>query len=266
MVSSFIEEDAKHGLLEAVILFKIRFFLTWAKTNKKNIYENRYWTYNTVEAWQAQIPYATERQIRHAIEKLIKAKVLIANNFNKHKYDRTRWFSINEDAYLCENIEETNMTNASTCECQIHLPNLTNGKDKDVQPIPINTTNNTTKDPNIYVNPLFSLWNKTVTKLPKALKSNDKRDKASKLLLKENPDLNYWENVIKRMESSLFCNGNNKDGWQAGFDFFLKPETHIKVMEGSYDNRVKDGIKTNKTSFDRQETQEEIEISLGLKK
>jgi hypothetical protein len=46
---------------------------------------------------------------------------------------------------------------------------------------------------------------------------------------------------MKKILQSDFLCGKNDRGWRADFDFFIKPETHIKIMEGKYDNR--NGVK-----------------------
>ena len=53
---------------------------------------------------------------------------------------------------------------------------------------------------------------------------------------KDNPQ-EYWTEVIKRILSSEFCIGNGPNGWKANFDWLIKPDTHIQVMEGKYDNK-----------------------------
>ncbi len=82
---------------------------------------------------------------------------------------------------------------------------------------------------------LLDLWNENRGTLPKAVALSTKRTKHAEARLKENPDLNYWLQVIQRMAASNFCSGTK--GWTATFDFFLKPDTHLKVIEGTYDNK-----------------------------
>ncbi len=86
---------------------------------------------------------------------------------------------------------------------------------------------------------LATLWNETAHGLlPRvqvpSLKAGQKRFKAAKARLLENPDLGYWRGVIARMNASPFCRGE-KSAWRASFDFLIQPETHIKVLEGKYD-------------------------------
>lgn len=87
---------------------------------------------------------------------------------------------------------------------------------------------------------LADLWNAHCDKLPKVLKCNASRNRKSKKLWADaDGDPNeYWTNVIKRIAESDFCNGAGNSAWVATFDWLLKPDTHLRVMEGKYDNRI----------------------------
>lgn len=92
-------------------------------------------------------------------------------------------------------------------------------------------------DPHLEFSELLNLWNEYCGELPKVEKISDKRIKHMKNRLMHEPNLDYWKEVILRLSNSSFCLGNNSSGWRASFDFLLQPDTHIKVMEGKYDNR-----------------------------
>ena len=47
--------------------------------------------------------------------------------------------------------------------------------------------------------------------------------------------------ALKRIGQSSFCRGDNDRGWRANIDWFLRPDTVTKILEGSYDDR--DGAK-----------------------
>lgn len=47
---------------------------------------------------------------------------------------------------------------------------------------------------------------------------------------------------IFRVARSHFCTGKNDRGWRASFDWLLRPDTLVRVMEGRYDNKKEDGI------------------------
>ena len=86
------------------------------------------------------------------------------------------------------------------------------------------------------LHPLIEVWNNTVRKLSKVKKSNPDRDKKIKKVWNQNTP-EEWAVIIKRLDDSDFCNGINDRKWKASFDFLIKPETHLKAMEGTYDNR-----------------------------
>lgn len=82
----------------------------------------------------------------------------------------------------------------------------------------------------------ISAWNSNCGLLPKAT-FTEKRKTHITQRLKENPDIAYWQSVFQRVAASSFCNGTNDRGWRATIEFILRPDTHIKAMEGIYDNR-----------------------------
>ena len=86
---------------------------------------------------------------------------------------------------------------------------------------------------------LVNIWNEHCGVLPKVSKVSLRRKTQIKQRLKEESDLEYWKQVVQKIEESNFCQGKNERGWRADFDFFLKPGTHISAMEGKYDNRQK---------------------------
>ena len=51
--------------------------------------------------------------------------------------------------------------------------------------------------------------------------------------------LERWEEVCNRIEASDFLTGRKDGKWSASFDWIIKPENWVKVMEGNYDNRDK---------------------------
>lgn len=90
------------------------------------------------------------------------------------------------------------------------------------------------------VSELVSVWNLNCGSLAKVSRcdKSSKRGVQAKARLKDNPDLGYWETVVKRIAKSDFCNGQSSTGWKADFSFLVQPETHIKALEGKYDNKT----------------------------
>ena len=93
---------------------------------------------------------------------------------------------------------------------------------------------------------LLDLWNQHRAKLPQArIPVSPSRLKKIKTRTKEIPEKATWEEAVKRLAASDFCNGNNKQSWVANFDFLLNPNSLDKILEGTYDNRKKIDDKTS---------------------
>lgn len=85
---------------------------------------------------------------------------------------------------------------------------------------------------------LFEIWNEYCGALPPAKKLNPSRERRIKAIWDRLPEAE-WIEVVRKLSLSDFCNGKNDRGWKADFDFFIKPETWSRVLEGRYDNRQK---------------------------
>jgi hypothetical protein len=85
-------------------------------------------------------------------------------------------------------------------------------------------------------NRLIEIWNQNCGALAKVKKSNASRDRKSKARFGELSESD-WIEVVQRIAASDFCNGQNDRGWRASFDFLLRPDTALKVLEGQYANK-----------------------------
>lgn len=68
-------------------------------------------------------------------------------------------------------------------------------------------------------------------------KGNDPRAKHAKARWTERSP-SEWVAITQRIAASSFCRGVNDRGWRANPDWFLKPGTAAKVLEGTYDDRA----------------------------
>lgn len=131
-----IQHAEKYGINCAVILNNMIFWAKKNSANNANVFDGSVWVYNSVRAWRELFPYMTENHIRNALKKLEEEGIIISGNYNEHKYDQTKWYSIIDES-ICENN-------------QIHLSILTNGIVKNNKPIPIiNTIVNTNINKNV---------------------------------------------------------------------------------------------------------------------
>ncbi len=84
---------------QAYFLQQVRY---WINTNKKKprnkhyYNDGRFWMYNTLDDWHKQFPWLSVRTIQRIINELKLRGILITGNYNKVKYDKTVWYSIDE--------------------------------------------------------------------------------------------------------------------------------------------------------------------------
>lgn len=92
------------------------------------------------------------------------------------------------------------------------------------------------------VNYLVDSFNMIVTNLPKVTKMTDARRRTIKSRLKEY-DQGKIEEVFRMANESNFLCGMVTD-FKASFDWIMKPGNFVKILEGNYANRNKDGKQT----------------------
>lgn len=156
MYHSFdVEVATKYGMVEAILLNHICFWLTKNKANNVHAHDGRYWTYSTVKALSDLYPYLTPNQVRRAMEKLKEKGLIIDGEYNTKPFDRTKWYSLSDAAmaelgvnFRTDSDEEvipeaevlTNRvdekSNSKCSKVQIELANLPNGVGENARPIP----------------------------------------------------------------------------------------------------------------------------------
>lgn len=114
---SFNPEIAeKVGVNAAVIYQNILWWAQKNAANEKHFHDGRYWTYNSILAFESLFPYLTAKQIRSALSCLEDEGFIVSGNYNQSTYDRTKWYSPNG---------------------QLDLPCRANGFDPEGKPIPV---------------------------------------------------------------------------------------------------------------------------------
>lgn len=143
-----VDDAVKYGIEKAVILQNMRFWLDKNKANGANLHDDYYWTYNSVEAFSELFPYFSKGIIQRLLKSMEKEGLLLAGNYNKKGYDRTKWYSMPEyRAVTIDTSHSPELTNGVINNDepihqiqQVHSPELTNGFTRIDGPIPdINT-------------------------------------------------------------------------------------------------------------------------------
>lgn len=78
------------GLNEAIMLQQIHYWLL----KSGNEFEGAKWFYKTLEEWQTEFPFWSAMTIRRTLGSLEKQKIIKIGNYNKKKFDKTKWYTI----------------------------------------------------------------------------------------------------------------------------------------------------------------------------
>ena len=141
-----VEDAMKYGVEKAVVISNIRFWLNNNKNKDLSTvkHDGYYWMYNTAKDMSSVLPYFTQSKVQRLLKQLEDDGVLIVGNYNKVKYDRTKWYTLSEFTY-----DEN---------CITQTPELSNGNEVIEQPIQDSKTD--TKTNNKINIPFSDFWYK----------------------------------------------------------------------------------------------------------
>ena len=76
--------------------------LNWQKKARINdpeaFHEGAWWVYMPIRALQEQLSWISERTIQRNLKELNELGLIRIGDFNLHRYDRTRWYAVDEQA------------------------------------------------------------------------------------------------------------------------------------------------------------------------
>lgn len=133
-----VELATRYGILEAVLLNHLQFWIRKNEANGTNYYDGNYWTYNSVKALGILFPYASQNKIRNSLKRLEEEGLIITGNYNKSAYDRTTWYALTEKGKsILQNYK-------------MEVAKKQNQNSKTKKPIPDNKTDNKTDNKHKY--------------------------------------------------------------------------------------------------------------------
>lgn len=260
---NFESEDAKvYGINAAILLYNIKFWILKNKANNVHFHDGHYWTYNSVRAWEELFPFLTKKQIRTALDILLREGVLIQGNYNSIAFDRTRWFAFADEEKWLGCTEQIHLSSGTNPICpQGQLSFATEGKAiPDIKPDNINTdikqkvfsNENTKKLHSFNWDEIMARWNELASKykIPILRLWSDTRKKAftARMADLKTNDINvFFDELEKALHCSLFLQGRkyvddgngcyhfeNLDRYPSSFDFFTSKQGFAKTIEGNY--------------------------------
>ncbi len=112
----------RYGLEEAVFLDSIMFWYRTNRAENRNLHDGRWWTHNSIKAFESIFPWWSAPQLRRIAENCKKKGALLVGNYNKDQRDRTLWYTPSDDLLelyrekcICENTQMHE--SESTGEC-----------------------------------------------------------------------------------------------------------------------------------------------------
>jgi len=84
---------------------------------------------------------------------------------------------------------------------------------------------------------IFKNWNNLPEAFPKAKRITDSRRRHMKARWDDKPWRESYFDALERLAESSFLAGESDRGWVADLDWFLKPDSVDKILEGKYDDR-----------------------------
>ena len=133
MIHQFKTALAKlYGIEEAILINHFHYWIKENKANDRNLFDGRYWTFNTQKAYADLFPYLSEGRVKRTINNLVEKGILMKGNYNANQYDRTNWYAFTDEGL------------AIVQNYYIEEPIMANGRAETGRPIPNNKPNNKT--------------------------------------------------------------------------------------------------------------------------
>ena len=266
-----VEVATKYGMLEAVLLENINFWVAKNKANEKNFYDGFYWTYNSITALSKLFPYASRATIFRALHNLEDAGLILAGNYNKDASDKTKWYTLTKKGELLLNGTETCQpeSNAGSGNNVFHsettpFQNETTPFQNETTPFQnettlpyINTDINTDVSLTVSndtvrrtdVQRVAEHWNQLAAYGVKPVISINHGTKRFDMLRARvrSYGIDKILEAIENIKKSSFLCGSGQKGWFITFDWFVRPNNFIKVLEGNYEGMEDKGSR-NKSS------------------
>ena len=196
-----IEDAKKYGIEKAILIENFRFWITKNKANKNNVHDDRVWTFNSAVAYTKLFPYWNRQKISRLLRELEDEGVLTSGNYNKHPYDRTKWYSLNEKS-LVKNLTMENKE-----------PNKTESESE--QPIPDINSDSKPDKKNVYTEEFETFWKDYPRRVNKA-----GAFKCWKARIKEKVDIDTLMLCLKNYKARLTADGTE-------FKFTMHPTTFL---------------------------------------
>lgn len=97
----------RYGFEEAVFLDSIVYWYRTNRANNRNYRDGRWWTYNSIKAFEEIFPWWSGKQIRRIANSCREQGALIAGEYNEDRRDRSLWYSPGDELLALYGLAET---------------------------------------------------------------------------------------------------------------------------------------------------------------
>lgn len=200
---------------EAVILQQIHYWLE----KRLNIKDGYSWVYNSMVDWNKQFPWLSLKTLKRKFKSLEDKGLLITENYNKAKFDRTKWYRIDYDAFsnLGNALGQNDLTNVSNC------PNAKGQNDttNTIEYTENNNIDNTTTTDTTEIKIIYEFWKSNIGSL-------------SPYLYREIRTIySDWKEVSKQPKEMIL------ESIKMAIEKDIKNINYIKtILKRWYDNRI----------------------------
>ena len=204
------------GINEAIILQQIHYWLE----RSNNIHDGYKWVYNSVAEWQKQFPWLAIATLKRKFKSLEDKGLLITANYNKAKFDKTKWYRIDYNALneMKQRLYQNDTTIVSNCTNGEYQNDTTNTIEY-TENNNIDTTTTTTDTTEIKI--IYEFWKSNVGNL-------------SPYLYREISTIyNDWKEVSKQPKEMIL------ESIKMAIEKDIKNINYIKtILKRWYDNRI----------------------------
>ena len=135
-IAGYAHVATRYGLEEAIFLDSIVYWYRENRANDRNFRDGRWWTYNSMRAFDELFPWWSPKQIRRIINSCREQGALLAGNYNEDQRDRTVWYSPGDEV-----LELYGVPKVESCICpngQMDMPEGANSSAQTGEPLPCN--------------------------------------------------------------------------------------------------------------------------------
>lgn len=144
---------------EAIILQQIHYWLV----KNINIKDGYSWVYNSIKDWNKQFKWLSEPTLKRKFKSLEDKGLLIIGNYNKAKFDRTKWYRIDYDAL--DKMVQALYQNDTTIVSKRYNAKYQNDTNNTIEYTENNNIDNTTTTGTTEIGSIYEFWESNVGSL-----------------------------------------------------------------------------------------------------